>query len=298
MLTKRTMAAALLALSLLLSACTAKTVTLHHIHGLGYTSDGAQLLIPAHEGLASYKNGAWSMVDGPKHDYMGFVTVDSGFYSSGHPEKGSGLKDPLGVVKSADLGKTLASLDLQGVSDFHLMSVGYKNHAIYVFSDHPSAKMPTPSLYYSKDDAKTWTRSEMKGWSGEPLSLAVHPTDDKIIVLGGKSGLYLSTDSGAQFQLLTPQPNVTALSFTPTGGEVLAAAAGSPVLTQISVTSKEKKEIKLPALDAKDAVAYIAVNPSNPQELSIATFLKDVYTSKDGGATWTSIAVKGKGTSA
>lgn len=291
---KRTTAGILLSTFLLLTACTSGGVTLEHIHGLGYTGDGKQLLIPAHHGLVAYSNGQWSEVDTPKHDYMGFVTVEGGFYSSGHPAKGSTLKEPMGVVKSPDLGKTITPLDLHGAVDFHLMAVGYKNQAIYVYSDHPNARMKTPGVYYSKDDAKTWSQSGMKGYTGEPMAMAVHPTNDKVVALAGKNGLYVSTDNGNQFQPLLPQMIVTAVTFD-SNGVLLAAAANSPSLMRLDIATKEKKDTKLPALEPKDAVSYIAVNPTNANEVSIATFMKDVYTSKDAGATWTQIAVKGKG---
>lgn len=114
----------------LLSSCSRPKVTMEHVHGLGFSSDGKQIILPAHNGLVSYSEGKWQNLDAPKHDYMGFHAVDHGFYSSGHPEPGSKLKNPLGIVKSSDFGKTLTILGLEGESDFHAMAVGYKNHAI------------------------------------------------------------------------------------------------------------------------------------------------------------------------
>lgn len=282
------------AATLMLSACSnaSSKVTMEHVHGLGYTSDGKQLLIPAHNGLVSYAEGKWHSVDTPKNDYMGFVPVDNGFYSSGHPGAGSDLKNPIGIVKSPDLGKTLTKLDLEGVSDFHAMSVGYKTHAIYVFNEQPNAKMKSRGLYVTKDDAKTWVKSEMNGFAGEPFTMAAHPTNDKVIVLGTKEGLYISSDSGNHFEKVFPQLMITALQFGTTG-ELFAAAANSPAMLQMNVESKEQKEISLPGLDKGDAVTYIAQNPVTTNEISIATNNKDVYLSKDSGASWAKIADKG-----
>ncbi|MGG3987015.1 hypothetical protein [Bacillus smithii] len=92
-------------LLLVMTACGNNQINLEHIHGLGYTSDGKQILIPAHNGLVSYSEGQWKSVNAPKHDYMGFQIVDNGFYSSGHPAPDSGLKNPMGIVKSTDLEK-------------------------------------------------------------------------------------------------------------------------------------------------------------------------------------------------
>ena len=39
---------------------------LHHVHGLAFSSDGKQLLIPSHHGLAVYSEGRWSKAPGPQ----------------------------------------------------------------------------------------------------------------------------------------------------------------------------------------------------------------------------------------
>lgn len=282
--------------TLMLSACSAPKVSMEHIHGLGYSIDGKQIIIPAHTGLVAYSEGKWSNVDAPKNDYMGFVAVDNGFYSSGHPGAGSSLKNPIGIVKSSDMGKTLSKLDLEGSSDFHSMTVGYKTHSIYVFNEQPNAKMKSAGLYYSKDDAKTWSKSEMNGFSGEPSTLATHPSDDKVIALGSKVGLYLSNDSGNHFEKLLPGLVVTSLAFS-NNGELFITAANSPTMLQFNLSSKDKKEIKLPALDKDDAISYMAQNPINTNEIVLATFKKDVFISKDIGVNWIKIADKGIGVS-
>ncbi|MDQ0900731.1 MULTISPECIES: F510_1955 family glycosylhydrolase [unclassified Paenibacillus] len=293
---KVNLVSSIVAASLMLSACSASKLSMEHIHGLGYSTDGKQIMIPAHTGLVVYSGSKWSHVDAPQNDYMGFVAVDNGFYSSGHPGVGSNLKNPIGIVKSSDMGKTITKLDLEGSSDFHGMTVGYKTHTIYVFNAQPNPKMKSAGLYYTKDDAKTWSKSEMNGFSGEPLTLATHPSDDKVIALGSKEGLYLSNDSGNHFEKLFPGLVVASLAFSNTG-ELFIAATNSPTMFQFNLSSKEKKEIKLPTLDKGDAISYIAQNPTDSNEIALATFNKDIFISKDVGAKWTEIADKGKGIS-
>lgn len=284
----------LLAGTLMLSACSNAKVTMEHVHGLGYTSDGKQIVIPAHTGLVAYTEGKWNNVDVPKNDYMGFVTVDNGFYSSGHSGAGSNLKNPIGIVKSSDVGKTLTKLDLEGVSDFHAMTVGFKTHTLYVFNEQPNSKMKVAGLYYTKDDTRTWIKSDMNGFAGEPLTMATHPTDDRVIALGAKDGLYLSNDSGNHFEKILPQLAVTSLTFG-NNGDLFVAAANSQAMLQINLSSKDKKEIKLPTLDKNDAISYTALNPKDSNEIVIVTYLKDVYISKDTGSNWSKIADKGNG---
>lgn len=286
----------IVAASLMLSACSSSKVSMEHIHGLGYSTDGKQIVIPAHTGLVVYSGNKWSQADAPKNDYMGFVSVDNGFYSSGHPGVGSNLKNPIGIVKSSDMGKTITKLDLEGSSDFHGMTVGYKTHTIYVFNAQPNPKMKSTGLYYTKDDAKTWSKSEMNGFSGEPLTMATHPSDDKVITLGSKEGLYLSNDYGNHFEKLFPGLVVTTSAFSH-NGELFIASANSSAMFQVNLSSKEKKEIKLPSLDKDDAISNIAQNPKDANEIVLATFKKDIFISKDVGAKWTKIADKGKGIS-
>jgi hypothetical protein len=93
--------------------------SLTHVHGLGYSTNGSFIMIPAHDGLKVFKEGKWGSLTGDKHDYMGFSVVNKGFYSSGYPAEGSSLKNPFGIVMSEDNGKSLNILDLHGEIDFH-----------------------------------------------------------------------------------------------------------------------------------------------------------------------------------
>jgi len=101
-------------------------VTLTHVHGLAYSTDGKRLYIPSHHGLAIFEGGKWTKAPGPDHDYMGFSATRDRFYSSGHPAPGSGLVDPFGLMRSDDGSKTWTRLGLEGESDFHLLGTGDK----------------------------------------------------------------------------------------------------------------------------------------------------------------------------
>jgi photosystem II stability/assembly factor-like uncharacterized protein len=260
-------------------------ITLMHIHGLGYSTDGKQLFIPAHDGLVVYSDGKWNTQDGKKHDYMGFNIVDNGFYSSGHPAPDAGMKNPLGIVKSTDNGNTLQLLDLYGIEDFHLMTVGFKSHTIYVYNARPNAKMDSRGLYYSTDDAKTWHKSTMNGISSsEPYTLAVHSNDSAIVAIGTKEGLFLSSDFGNQFEALPVKSQTTALAF----GMQADLWIGGPN----SIVKKKGNNYipyKIPVLAQDDAVSFIAQNPINEDEIAFTTFKKNVYRSIDKGISWTKL---------
>ena len=282
----------LLASITIAAGCSTKgnSVSLMHIHGLGYSHDGKQIMIPAHDGMVSYSEGKWSTTDGKKHDYMGFNIVDNGFYSSGHPAVNSGLSNPLGIVKSTDNGKTLQMLDLAGVEDFHGMAVGYKSHAIYVYNSKPNARLTSVGLNYTLDETKTWKKSEMKGLNDEPLTMAAHPTDAAIIAVGTKNGLFLSKDYGNHFDTAPMKSLFTALAFGINGDLWI----GTPN-SLVRLTGDVVNQIKIPSLDQDDSLAYIAQNPVNDKEIAFATFKKNVYISSDKGVVWAKIVTEGKG---
>lgn len=138
-----------------------------HIHGMGFSADGRQLIIAAHDGVRVFADGAWVTPDIPPHDYMGYSPTDNGFYSCGHPHT-AGLVNPFGLVKSTDGGKTLTRLGFEGESDFHVMGVGYASHTIYVLNSAPNSRLQ-PGLYSSTDDGKTWKAGAMQGVTTQPI---------------------------------------------------------------------------------------------------------------------------------
>lgn len=294
---KMTMFSLAVALMIGMAACSNKTeegpssntsTTFMHLHGLGYSADGKRLIIPVHHGLKVYVDGAWSDAPGEKHDYMGFSAVDNGFYSSGHPAPGSKYKNPLGLVKSTDDGKTIAVLALEGEVDLHGMAAGFRSHALYVVNPQSNSKMSQAGLFYSKDEGKTWTSSPATGLQGQMTTIAVHPDKESIVAIGTTAGAYLSKDHGQTFTTLVPGRPISAISFMDSGNVWVAGA--DALLVKINTESKDSATLKLPT---KDEITYVAQNPANPNELAIATEQKDIYLSTDSGATWSQIANKG-----
>ncbi|WP_373864537.1 F510_1955 family glycosylhydrolase [Paenibacillus humicus] len=267
------------------------STTFMHLHGLGYSADGKRLFIPVHNGLQIYTDGSWNEGSGEKHDYMGFTTVDDGFYSSGHPAPGSKFKNPLGLVKSTNDGKTISVLALEGEVDLHGMTAGYRSHSLYVVNPEPNSKMKQSGLFYSKDEGKTWTNSPATGLQGQMTVIAAHPSDASIVAVGTTTGAYLSRDYGQRFTPMVPKKPVSALTFTDSGNVMIATSGPNASLLDINIESKQSLAIQTPS---KDAIAYVVQNPANPKELAIATEPKDIYLSTDRGATWIQIADKGK----
>lgn len=274
------------------SSSTPEKMTMEHVHGLGYSGDGRQIFFAVHDGLRMYEDGQWLTAEGPKHDYMGFSMVDDGFYSSGHPAPGSNKKNPFGIVKSKDQGQTLEHLALYGEVDFHNMDVSEQTHTIFVMNPEPNEKMDSTGLYYSRDEAQTWIKSQMTGLDGEVTALAVHPTQDAMVAVGTRNGLYLSSNYGDQFEKIVSDRGITALSFGAQGQLFAGGYNNGASLLHVNMETEQQEEIMIPSLD-EDAVLYFAQNPTNENEMVFVTYNKDVYLSEEAGASWTKIVGNG-----
>jgi hypothetical protein len=217
--------------------------------------------------------------------------VDEGFYSSGHPGSGDTLLNPLGLVKSTDMGDTLQQLAFLGESDFHVMGVGYQNHAVYVLNPAPNSQLQ-PGLHYSLDDGQTWQQAAATGITARPFQIAVHPTEANIVALATEAGLFLSDDYGDSFVAISDAAPVTAATFSPDGGTLFF---GMNKVFAYDLGAEQIEELPTPTIAGDDAIGYIAINPRQEGEIALATFNRDIYLSDDGGENWVQIAEDGKG---
>lgn len=289
----RLAAAGLLALAAA-AAQAQPSITLTHVHGLAYSSDGKRLMIPSHHGLATYENGKWSKAPGPAHDYMGFSATAKGLYSSGHPAHGSGLVNPFGVIRSRDGGRTWDKLGLEGETDFHLLATSWNTNAIYVWNPAPSSRMRRPGLHYTLNDGFAWKPAGAAQLQGDPNALAVHPDDAATVAVASSKGIYLSRDSGERFAPVLERAEGLAVFFDLDGKRLwYSAFDGQARLVHVPLGASAATQVRLPPLP-EDAVAYIAQNPAARNEYAIASFGRSVYLSKDAGRSWSQIADRGK----
>ncbi|MBF0706563.1 hypothetical protein IQ283_08060 (plasmid) [Alkalihalobacillus hwajinpoensis] len=272
------------------------TVEFQHIHGLGYTNNGEELYVPAHDGLRIFSHDEWGIPEGEKHDYMGFSITDEGFYSSGHPSPSSNMKNPFGIVKSDNMGRNLERLDLYGEIDFHSMTAGYYSHVIYVQNPEPNSRMEETGLYYTLDDTKTWEKSQMNGVSGQPAAMAVHPTLENIIVISTNEGVFLSEDYGNTFEILMDIA-ATSLALTEGGDLFVGTITEEASLIKVNINSGEESALPIPGLSEGDAISYVAINPQDSNEIVFTTFQKDLFLTRENGKHWEQIVTKGVATS-
>ena len=271
----------------------AETVTLRHVHGLGYSPDGSRLMLPSHDGLAVYGGGRWSKAPGPEHDYMGFAVTREFIFSSGHPAPGTGLANPFGLIRSRDGGQSWSKLGLEGEVDFHVLAAGYANNAVYVYTSAPNSRMPRAGIHRMIGQGLAWRRADGRGLHGEIHALAVHPVDAGTLAAATSAGVFLSRNGGDEFKPIMERAPALAACFTLDGDSLwFSAFDGRPGLFRVDLGNGARAEIALRSL-GRDAVAYIAQNPARPTEFAIATFERSVFLTPDAGNTWTRIAERG-----
>ena len=289
------LALGLLALLAGIGAAAQGGVALTHVHGLAYSADGKQLMIPSHHGLALYENGRWARAPGPPHDYMGFSATAKHLFSSGHPAPGSGLVNPFGLIRSDDGGRTWNKLGLEGETDFHLLATSWNTDAVYVWNPAPSSRMKARGLHSTKNHGMAWPAARAQSLQGEPRALAVHPDDAGVVAVATSEGLYVSADSGARFAKAASGGEGLSAFFDLNGKDLwYGSFEGRAKLARMPIKGGPAVQVPLPPL-TQDAVAYIAQNPARRLEYAIATFARSVYLSKDGGQSWTQIAERGQG---
>ncbi|MBB6284944.1 F510_1955 family glycosylhydrolase [Geobacillus subterraneus] len=267
---------------------------IEHLHGVGYVRNQNAVYFATHKGLLVYQNNKWYETVSNKHDYMGFSATDDGFYSSGHPEEGSSLGNPLGLVKSFDNGQTLMNLGFYKESDFHYLTVGYKSHTIYVVNQEEN-KTLGQGVFYSKDDGKTWSPSQLDGLPQTAAgTIAAHPTDETMVGISTAEGVFISRDNGNTFERFTRKMDTTTFTFQEKSVVFAAVENGQPVLIKQSLDTKQEEVLSVPPLDEKDHIMYITSNPGDDKEIVIVTMKGNIFMTKNNGDSWTKLASEGE----
>ncbi|WP_246941632.1 F510_1955 family glycosylhydrolase [Bacillus pinisoli] len=264
-----------------------------HLHGLGYPNNQGALFLATHHGLKVFYNGQWLETRGNNHDYMGFQATADGFYTSGHPEEGTELANPIGLMKSEDLGETLEKVSFYGESDFHHLSAGYFTQSIYVVNTVPNSQIET-GLYYSTDGGTSWENSRLEGL---PLtsahSIATHPRLAKTVGISTPEGLYLSHNKGNSFSLVSEEIPVGAVFIKEESILYVVEDGNNRMLLEQPLESDDTKEIPLPSLKEDESILYLAVSPINEEEISFSTDKGNVWTTTNYGNSWSNILVEG-----
>ncbi|WP_426367516.1 F510_1955 family glycosylhydrolase [Streptomyces sp. E-08] len=193
------------ALALTLTACSSDDPAaddagpgsaLSHIHGLGLR--GGTLYVATHQGIHTPDaDGRPVLVGDHRDDFMGFtITAEGVFLASGHPAPGSDGPADLGLVASADFGRTWREKSLGGKVDFHALDTA-RDSTVYGYDS-------TAGLLRVSADGVTWDdRAALRA-----LDIAVSSAAADTVLATTETGVVRSTDGGR--------------SFAPASGRVLA----------------------------------------------------------------------------
>lgn len=170
-----------------------------HVHALGVNPKDESLFIATHTGLfrASRPGAKPHRVAERWQDTMGFtVTGPDRFLASGHPDGREDLPPFLGLIESADAGRTWRQISLQGTMDLHVLEAA--RDRIYGFGTEWETE--AQRLLVSNDGGETWWRRR----APEPLiDLAIAPGDPDTAVAAGTRGIYITRDAAQRWSELS-----------------------------------------------------------------------------------------------
>lgn len=257
-----------------------------HGHGLSFSVDGKALLAPSEAGLAIYQDDAWNEPSDVEGGFSGFAVTERGLYASGASEPG---RAPRGLIRSTDGGRSWRALALAGEADFPILAAGYRSNALYVLNAGKHPAMPSPGIYATQDEGRSWRRAAARNLEGQIHGLAAHPRIAAIVAAATERGLYLSNDGGESFRRLDGRQPATAVAFNADGTRVRYALALAGELMESGLDGRQRHAVRLPRLE-HDYVTCLAQNPQDAPAVAFATRRRDVYLSVDGGASWRRIA--------
>lgn len=244
-----------------------------HVHGLGINPADRALFIATHTGLfrvAEDQSKAVRVGDSSQ-DTMGFTVVDERrFLGSGHPDLRTDLPPLLGLIESADAGRSWTPISLLGDADFHVLrSAGERVYGYDASGDR---------LMASADAGRTWSQVERPA----PLvDLAVDPADHLHLLAAGASdlaqGLYESRDGGRTWERIADP--VGYLAWPERDALFLVDGRGD-----VHRSSDQGRRFERRGSIGGQPAAFLA---QAADELYIALHDGTIKRSADGGATWT-----------
>lgn len=239
-----------------------------HVHGLGIDPADGAVYVATHDGLFRSRGDGPQLVGAAGRDLMGFTIAGPGtFLSGGHPARGDGSPNPIGLAESRD-AVTWTTLSLAGEVDFHALEVG--SGEVYGY-DATNRRLRT-----STDGGRTWEdRATLAA-----LDIAADPRTVGSVLATVDGGVAISRDGGSTFTAPTG-PQLAYLSWAP-DGTVYGIGLGGAMFA---------------SLDDATSWQQVGVVPGGrPQALTatadtlLAATAGGIYRSQDGGRTFTSIS--------
>ncbi|WP_078553939.1 WD40/YVTN/BNR-like repeat-containing protein [Bacillus alkalicellulosilyticus] len=265
-----------------------------HIHDLAFDrEEEATLYVGTHHGVLKVKldeGMQWQGDINERHDFMGLsITPDNRLISSGHPDKRSGMKNPLGVLVSDTKGETWETHSLYGEVDFHLIEVNEFNSDVIYGLDSLDAK-----IYQSTDAGLTWTimdgnvQIDPNHWF-----VFISNSLDPYHLLGSfRDGLYESKDGGQEWVPLNRNLGMVAVDHL--DQETLLAYGIGGIEGLMTSTDFGATWEPFETEPIQGQIVSIAVHSSNRDVIAVGTMDDSIYITTDGGHSWNAVVQKGK----
>jgi hypothetical protein len=186
--------------------------------------------------------------------------------ASGHPASGSSLPPVLGLIRSADAGRTWEPVSELGTADFHALALSRGRLVAPMYGQS--------QVFVSADDGRSWAQRV----APMPLvDLAIDPEDPARWAATSEQGIFTSVDEGRTWRRRDPTPNVRLAWAAPE--ELYRIDPGGPV--KASADGGETWEDRGDAGGEPQALA-----PDGEGGLYAASLDGTVKRSSDGGASW------------
>lgn len=250
-----------------------------HIHGAGFWQDDERPVIATHAGLMEYREDGWYTLPTNRHDYMGFEVVEDGFYASGHPDRRTDFKNPLGVLYGKDHGTMLEARSLEGEADFHYMSAGYETGTLYVYLEEATSQLET-GFHRSTDGGRTFEPMQVQRIEeAQVAGIVADATDAERVFLYGPSGILVSNDSGDSFEPLVEAEQVVTVGADQGQLAYVRQTDGSFKGVRFNLNDESTETFNLPELQADAVPIELAVNE---ERMLLVTSDNSVYEFTDG----------------
>jgi hypothetical protein len=173
-------------------------LTASHVHGIARHPQSGEAYVATHDGLYVFGRSSPPRRVGPTIDLMGFTITEQGqLLASGHPGVGTDLPQPVGLIESADRGKSWTVRSRGGQSDFHAVSQSSAGILGY------------DGILRSSPDGRTWR--DLSAPEGV-TSLGASP-DGKTVLAATGAELQISSTSGSTWAPTADAPALVLLDW-------------------------------------------------------------------------------------
>jgi photosystem II stability/assembly factor-like uncharacterized protein len=240
-----------------------------------------------------------------------YVGNDGGVYRSTYSGNyWSWISSGLAITQFYRIGtsKTNANLVIGGTQDngTKMISTGtwsdeYGGDGMECIIDHSNANVMYGELYYgairkSTDGGSSWSPVTTPS-SGAWVTPFIMDATNASLIFVGYENVYKSTNGGSNWTQISSfgGDNLTVLHSAPSNANYIYASTGKTTLQRTTSGGVSWTELGLPS---SKTLTYMAIHPTDPLKIW-ATFSgydsdQKVYSSTDGGATWTNISGTGQ----